>query len=214
MPARKPRRYCRCMPSDPRLARLRDLLQARSHTRAPRTPFVEEAAVALILREAPVPELLLIHRAEKKGDPWSGHMALPGGRRDPEDSDLLATALRETEEEIGIEVSRIGRIWGPLDEVTPGSRRLPPIVIAPFVVLVPGDTRAVPNPDEVQSAWWVPLAALQDADAVGEILIELEGGPRAFPTIRWRDRDIWGLTLRILTDFLQIAEEVGLGGTG
>lgn len=172
---------------------------------------MKESAVALILREAPHPELLLIHRAEKPGDPWSGHMALPGGRREPGDAALVETALRETEEETGIPAARVGRVWGPLDEVSPGTRRLPPIVIAPFVVLVPEGTRAVPNPDEVQSAWWVPLEALQDADAVGEILIELEGHHRAFPTIRWRERDIWGLTLRILMGFLELAEEVGLG---
>lgn len=200
------------MATDPRLRRLRDLLQERPHLRAPRTPLIKEAAVALVLREAPAPELLLIHRAEKPGDPWSGHMALPGGRREAEDPDLLGTALRETEEETGIPLARIGRVWGPLDEVSPGTRRLPPIVIAPFVVLVPAETHAVPNPDEVQSAWWVPLEALQDADAVGEILIELEGGERAFPTIRWREQDIWGLTLRILTSFLELAEQVGLGG--
>lgn len=197
-------------PRDPRLEALRRILAARRHTRVRRRPGAWEAAVTLLLREGPRPELLLIHRADLPGDPWSGHMALPGGRRAPGDPDLLGTALRETEEETGIPVGRVGSPWGALDEVEPGTRRLPPLIIAPFVVHVPPDTPVRPDPREVQDAWWVPLAALTDADAVGEILIELEGGPQAFPSIRWRERDIWGLTLRILRHFLELAEEAGL----
>ncbi|HUH14141.1 MAG TPA: CoA pyrophosphatase [Longimicrobiales bacterium] len=198
------------MPHDDALRRLRDLIGARRPARAARSPLSREAAVALVLRRSPELELLLIHRADKAGDPWSGHMALPGGRREPGDVSLADTAMRETEEETGIPLARVGELWGPLDEVGPATRRLPPIIIAPFVALVPAGTAAHPSPAEVQAAWWVPLTALRDADAMGEILIELEGAPRAFPSIRWEERDIWGLTLRILEDFLKMADAAGV----
>ena len=199
------------MRHDPALRRLRELLAGRPAKRAVRSPLTREAAVALVLRRSAELELLLIHRAEKAGDPWSGHMALPGGRREADDASLVDTAARETEEETGIPLARVGEVLGALDEVAPGTRHLPPIIIAPYVALVPADTVARPSPAEVQEAWWVPLTALSSPEAVGEILIELEGGPRAFPSIRWEERDIWGLTLRILEDFLERAEEAGLG---
>src|SRR5215510_10047679 len=96
------------------------------------------AAVAAVLRQGSRgPEVLLIKRAEHERDPWSGHMALPGGRRSPEDVNLIATAFRETEEEIAVPLARVGHYLGALDEVAPASPTLPPIIIAPFVVAVP-----------------------------------------------------------------------------
>jgi hypothetical protein len=64
-------------------------------------PAPGRAAVAIVLRDVEDgPQVLLIRRAEHVGDPWSGHMAFPGGREDPEDESLLATAIRETREEL------------------------------------------------------------------------------------------------------------------
>src|SRR4029450_1300778 len=75
------------------------------------------AAVAVVLRPgaADSAELLLIERARKAGDPWSGHMALPGGRHDPEDVELRSTAERETLEEVGIDL-RGGELLGQLED--------------------------------------------------------------------------------------------------
>src|SRR5690606_36119637 len=148
-----------------------------------------------------------------ESDPWSGHIALPGGRRHPEDEDLLATAMRETAEETAVPLARIGRLLGALDEVEPTNPRLPPIIIAPFVLGVAPDTTAVPDPREVEAALWVPLDALRDPGAVSETLIELESGQRrAFPSLRYGEHVIWGLTPRILPHFMRIAEERGLRG--
>src|SRR5690606_242651 len=196
---------------DPRLALLRGALERRPAARVPRTPHTIGAAVALVLRPRESLELLLIKRAEHESDPWSGHIALPGGRRHPEDEDLLATAMRETAEETAVPLARIGRLLGALDEVEPTNPRLPPIIIAPFVLGVAPDTTAVPDPREVEAALWVPLDALRDPGAVSEILIELESGERrAFPSLRYGEHVIWGLTHRILTHFMRIAEECGL----
>jgi len=198
------------MLDDSRIARLRLELGTRPAARAERNAGVMEAAVALVLRPRSEMELLLIRRAERRADPWSGHMALPGGRRSPDDPDLLSTALRETREEVGVRLSRHAQPVGALDEVPPQSTRLPPIVVAPFVVAVPTDAVADPNPREVAAAIWVPVSALSDEEAVDELLIELEDGSAAFPAIRYGEHVIWGLTHRILMQFLEVATRAGL----
>lgn len=91
---------------DPRLELLRRALRARGAMRLERRPEHREAAVALLLRPREQLEILLIKRAERDTDPWSGHMALPGGRREPGDADLVTTAFRETEEETGVPLDR------------------------------------------------------------------------------------------------------------
>lgn len=136
-------------------------------------------------------------------------MALPGGRRNDGDVDLLDTALREAGEETGVKVSRAA-VLGSLDEVRPRTDRLGPLVIAPFVGVVPANTDAVPNPGEVERALWVPLALLSGGDAAGEVRIDFPDGPRAFPSFTVDGRIIWGLTHRILTQFLDVARAAGI----
>jgi 8-oxo-dGTP pyrophosphatase MutT (NUDIX family) len=195
---------------DPRLALLRRVVEARRVLRIERSPGHREAAVTLLLRPRESLEILLIKRAERATDPWSGHMALPGGRRSPSDQDLLATALRETQEEIGIPVPEMGELIGPLDDVAPATPRLPPIVISPYIVAVPADARVVPDPREVDDTVWVPVPALRAEGAVSEILIQLQDGERAFPSLRFGEYVIWGLTHRILSQFLEVAAEAGI----
>jgi len=193
---------------DTRLLELKQVLTARPPRATPRDGVLREAAVSLLLRPRDQLEILLIKRALHDTDPWSGHVALPGGRRDSTDEDLLATAIRETEEEVAVSVRREDAFIGALDELAPRNRRLPPIVIAPFVFAVPSDASAIANPGEVDAAIWVPLSALRDEEAASEILIELEGGSRAFPSLTYGEYVIWGLTHRILMQFLDLS--VGL----
>lgn len=197
------------MTNDPRLDALRDAIARRETDPGPPDPSLSEAAVLLALRTVDPLELLLIQRAEKEGDPWSGHMALPGGRREPSDRGLLETALRETHEETAIVVPPTA-VLGALDEVRPSYRRRFSILIAPFVAFVPPTTRAVPSPAEVDTALWVPLPHLASESAVDEILIELEEGSTAFPALSYQDYVIWGLTHRIITGFMDIAREAGV----
>lgn len=195
---------------DPRLALLRDALNTRAAARLERRPEHREAAVALLVRPREQLELLLIKRAERELDPWSGHIALPGGRSSAGDADLIDTAVRETEEEIGVTLGRDGQLLGRLDEVAPSSPRLPPIVICPFMFAVPDQTEATPDPHEVDTTLWVPLAALRDDGAVTETLVELQDGHRSFPSLRFGEHVVWGLTHRILTQFLEIADDIGI----
>jgi 8-oxo-dGTP pyrophosphatase MutT (NUDIX family) len=197
--------YSVWMEDDPRIGRLRRVFESRPARAMERDGVAREAAVALLVRSRSALELLLIRRAELQGDPWSGHVALPGGRRAPGDDDLLATACREAEEEVGIDLGRAGRFIGALDEIAPSTPLLPPIVIAPFVLAVPPDTRARPDAREVQAALWVPVDALRDTSALSEVRVDLPGGGR-FPSLVYRDFVIWGLTFRILRQFLEVAD--------
>lgn len=160
-----------------------------------------EAAVALLIRAHTRLELLLIRRASKETDPWSGHVALPGGRRDPGDDGLLGTARRETREEVGFDPGSGGHLLGRLPLVAPRSTRLPALSVTPFVFAVdPPELRLEER--EVAAAVWVPLDALMEPGAAGEILVEIEGGSHSFPALSYGDYVVWGLTLRILQDLM------------
>lgn len=193
-------------PTDTRIERLRHAIAARPARTITRRPEHREAAVAIVVRPHRKLELLLIRRAELHGDPWSGHVALPGGRRAREDSDLLATALRETEEEVGIPLARVGSLIGSLDEVAPATPLLPPLLISPWILAVPPGTNALPDPREVQAALWVPLDALRDSGAVSEITVETPHLRRRLPSLVYEDYEIWGLTLGILEQLLSVTE--------
>jgi 8-oxo-dGTP pyrophosphatase MutT (NUDIX family) len=192
---------------DDRLKRLGHALTAREPVRLPRDTLLMEAAVALVLRSARDVELLLIKRAAHEGDPWSGHVAFPGGRRATADDDLLATALRETAEETGVDVSGSGLLLGALDEVEPRTHRLPPLVIAPYVVAVPEHTELRPDPREVEKALWVPVSELLHPHAATTVRIDLGDATLPFPCYRYGELTIWGLTERILNQFLRVWRE-------
>lgn len=161
------------------------------------------AAILLVLRAGHHgdPELLLIKRAEAERDPWSGHVACPGGRMDPGDRDLAATAIRETWEETGVDVARDGRLLGHLDDLSPRSPLLPPLLIRPYVALVKHDTGIVPSP-EVARAFWVPLSALRAPGAWGMGLVSVRDGQRRVSQFQHGEDMVWGLTERALRQFL------------
>jgi 8-oxo-dGTP pyrophosphatase MutT (NUDIX family) len=153
----------------------------------------------------------MIKRAEHEGDPWSGHVALPGGRMEPRDRDLEQTAIRETWEETGVDIGRDGYVLGPLDDLAPRTPVLPPLVIRPFVAVVPANVAIVANP-EVADAFWVPLSALRERASWGLGLVDIRGvGARQVDTFRHGEHTVWGLTERVLRDLMSRLEEKGLG---
>ena len=180
-------------------------LRSRVPVPAARGSDVREAAVAVLVRQLDEPEILFIKRAERLGDPWSGQIAFPGGRQHPNDKDLADTARRETHEEIGLDPDAHGQRLGALDEVEPGTRRLPPLIIAPFVWSVPADVQLAPSPLEVQAAIWVGLGALRAPENV----LSFDYGSRTFPALQLGPYVLWGLTYRIVESLLVAAPRVG-----
>ena len=135
-----------------------------------------QAAVALVLREQPEPAFLLVRRARSARDPWSGQMALPGGRRDPEDADLCETAVRETREETGVDLDRTGMLLGRLPDLKPTSRAIPRLLIAPFVFRLNREAGARAASSEIAAVYWVPVAVLTDPGAQTEVTIDTPRG--------------------------------------
>lgn len=196
---------------DPRLAALGRTLAGRTPETQPREEGELEAAVTAVLRPGETTdgslELLLIERVERTEDPWSGHIALPGGRREEGDPDLLTTAFRETAEEVGIALDPAAHLLGALDEVRPGTRRLPPLVISPFVAAVSVGTEPRPDPHEVATALWVPIDELRSEGAASQVRYERDGMNLIFPSLHYQGWEIWGLTHRILLQLFEVLPE-------
>lgn len=186
------------------LAQLAAALRERPGRMIPPQGNERYAAVAAVFRAGSDdhPELLMIKRAEHETDPWSGHVALPGGRMDPRDRDLEQTAARETWEETGIDIVRDGYFLGRLDDLAPRIPVLPPLVIRPFVAVVPSNVTIVANP-EVADAFWVPIAALRERAAWGLGMVDIRDvGQREVDVFRHQDYTVWGLTERVLKDLM------------
>jgi len=168
-----------------------------------REPGASLAAVALVLVEQRQGvDILLIRRAVRAGDPWSGHVALPGGRHSPADPDLAATAMRETYEETGVDLSAAERL-GTLDDLHPRTPMLPPIIVRPFVRALVHAVPLVPSA-EVERAFWISLDRFAEPGALRDVTLMLRGEPHVFPAYRLGGETVWGMTERILTSFLRL----------
>lgn len=168
-------------------------------------PTTRRAAVAAILRDSSRgPELLFIRRAEHPNDPWSGHMAFPGGREEPGDTNLLATAVRETREEVALDLQRAGKLLGQLDELPAVARgRRTGLTISPFVFEVTGETALVQN-YEVAEIVWAPLEPMFRGEHATTFPYEIAGQQMQFPAHNLEGRLVWGLTHRMLEGLFQL----------
>lgn len=155
------------------------------------------AAVALIV--VPDPDaILVIQRAPYPDDPWSGHMGLPGGRRDPVDTDLVDTAIRETSEELGVALDR-SMLVSALDDVYPRTKVASPFLVRPFLFSIPARQPLVPS-EEVASAEWLPVPRLLDRATYQTVTLTVGGVEREVPGyVLDSERVIWGMTERVLT---------------
>lgn len=165
----------------------------------------KQAAVAMVLREGPGDtEILFITRATHPDDPWSGQIAFPGGRFEPEDDNLCETVIRETLEEINLDL-RQHSLMGSLDELA-GRRANQPagIIIACFVYWIePGSPVTLKPNYEVAKTQWIKLSHLLDKANATELKFEFSEKP--FPAIRFPDNDValWGITLRFIQPLLE-----------
>ena len=175
-----------------------------------------QAAVTLILRQhLSESELLIIKRAESERDHWSGHLALPGGRREVRDAGLLATARRETHEEVGIDLSPGGEMLGCLETVRPRSPSAPQLAVTPFVAIAPRAYHiAAPGDEaeplrlnrEVAAALWIPVSFLKRNGRSEIFRFIIAGEEREWPSYPTAEGLIWGMTERIITEFLSLTE--------
>jgi 8-oxo-dGTP pyrophosphatase MutT (NUDIX family) len=174
--------------------------------RAPRTLEGPEtrAAVALVLRgDSASASLLLVRRAERDGDPWSGHVAFPGGHLEPYDATPRDAAERETLEELGLDLTG-ARFLGSLDDV---HGRISAITVSPFAYVIEGEPPLRIAP-ELAAAFWLPLASLGDPARRITLHVAHDTGGASYPAIRL-DGDggapLWGLSLRIVEQLLDLA---------
>lgn len=162
------------------------------------------AAVAAILRPTAADlDVLLIRRAERENDPWSGHMAFPGGGHDERDPDLEATARRETLEEVGLALADHGRLVGRLDDIRATARgTVTGLVVTPFVFELVG-TPALTTSDEVSEIHWASLGPMLGGARDATIDYAWQGTMLKLPGFRLGEaedaRIVWGLTHRMLT---------------
>lgn len=181
-----------------------DRLAAALAARRPVTvddPTRRLAAVAVVLVDQP-DAVLLIRRAEHADDRWSGQMALPGGRWSAGDPDLVDTALRETREEVGVDLTGAARL-GALDDIAPRTPALPPIMVRPFVFRLSRRPALAPN-HEVAGAHWAELAVLLDPGVFRPFQYTGPGGPIRVSGYHLEHGVVWGMTERILTPMLDL----------
>ena len=150
--------------------------------------------------------ILMIKRAEREGDTWSGHMAFPGGRMDKTDAHGFAVAVRETAEEVGLLLGPQDECIGRLSDVNARPRRgALGMAVSPFVFRLDRDVTFTPN-DEVAEVVWVPLEFLVDTDNREEMIWAYKGGRIPVPCYRYQGRCIWGLSLMMLDELLDLVE--------
>ncbi|MEX2550699.1 MAG: CoA pyrophosphatase [Nitriliruptoraceae bacterium] len=164
-----------------------------------------EAATALVLAPgAQDVEVAIIERSRRDGDRWSGQLAFPGGRRDPDDQHLAATAIRETREEVGI------HLGDPIARIAEQRARVRPGLVACYGFVLPTRPALTRQPSEVADAWWVPLGSLSDPANATHVR---RAGAR-FPAIDVQGRALWGLTLILLERFAALVDLELATGSG
>lgn len=170
-------------------------------------PVKKKAAVAIpLLATADGVSLLMIRRAQREGDPWSGHMGFPGGRRDRKDANNLACALRETREELGLDLEEAGELICELGQVNTGWRPdRPEMLITPFVFELHGAPVLKPN-HEVDDVVWVPLQFLLDKSNRMPLKWEWRGESIESDAYFFEGDQIWGLSLMMLDELMEAAQ--------
>lgn len=175
-----------------------EALRGRLSAVEPPPGKLRRASVAVILKEPRMPSVLLIKRAERAGDPWSGQIAFPGGKAQEGDGFLRETAARETREEVGVNLERDADFLGYFLRFTTHTRT---IDVFPAVFLLKKELTLTPN-EEVSSCRWVKLASLTEERAASTHVVEAQGEKREMPAVLVDGYLIWGLTFRIVSSLL------------
>lgn len=160
------------------------------------------AAVAVIM----VPsgsgyEVLFVKRKVDSSDPWSGQIALPGGRSEPNDKDIWQTVVREVREEVDIDLDEEGQVLGALEDFAPGN--VPDMSVTPFVIIL-GSQAHVKTGDEIEHSFWAELGNLRKELHTMTLRAGRKYTGNAY---FYGDHLIWGLTARILDQLMRVILE-------
>ncbi len=191
---------------DNTVSELERLLQSERPVKITGEGDLVHAAVMIILSESPDGlSMLFIKRPESEIDAFSGHMAFPGGKMKEGDENKLATAMRETLEEIGIDLYTSGRVIGELDDVNPNNPRASNFIVTPYISLLEEEVPLRLNLLEVEAAVWVPMKHLTD-DRFFKVRFREKNGILVEDYVYSFERYvIWGMTGRILHRFLSFS---------
>ena len=189
------------------LDRLRQQLLLRPQHRVEGAETMRRSAVAAIFRSGADSdvELLFMRRAQHELDPWSGQISFPGGRQDPGDQDLLETAIRETREEVGLDLHAAATTLGFLDELQARARgNILPMSIQPIAFALGHDQQpALQHNEEVAATFWVPLHRLCDPTLRTYVDAERAERPMSFPGVDLGEHGVlWGLTWMMVVEVL------------
>ena len=177
---------------------------ARHHVAEAQDPPARRAAVAIVFRGAGMDrELLLMRRIEVPGDPWSGHISLPGGMRMATDATLLQVAVREAHEEVGLDLAHSARLLCRMESFRAvAGRKIPPMDITPFVFRMEAEVTATPG-REAEECFWLPLKEVLGGQLDTEHRLVRNGVKQTLPAWRYGGRVVWGMTYRMICDVLQ-----------
>jgi len=174
------------------------------------------ASVALIRVACGDPEYLFLKRAENPKDPWSGHYALPGGRRESGDRDLLDTCIRETLEECGLSLNP-AHLLQSLPPAMAGKPSGSATVVAPFLFEIPERPVLSLDPEEIAAFHWLPLSYLLDAGNHARACLSRHYPHLSFPCLRvgpaGEGEAIWGFTYGVLQRSLPGFPQAGISET-
>jgi len=185
---------------------LEKLLSGRNANEIFREGDFVHASVMMILKESGQDySLLFIKRPESERDPFSGHMAFPGGRMESVDKSKLETAIRETYEEVGININSSGRILGSLDDINPNNPRARNYIVTPYLSVLSEEVFLKPDINEVEKTVWIPMHHLVD-DRNAQVRMRERGGRMVKDyAYNYEQYIIWGMTGRILHQFLSFS---------
>jgi len=191
------------------IEKLENLLSERSTNQIIREGDYVHAAVMMILKQSdPGYSLLFIKRPDNDRDPFSGHMAFPGGRMEMHDKSKLDTAVRETFEEVGIDITRSARVLGSLDDVNPNNPRARNFVVTPYLSILEEEVDITPDINEVEKTIWVPMNHLVD-DSNAQVRIRQRDGREVEDyAYNYEQYLIWGMTGRVLHQFLSFSSHL------
>lgn len=185
---------------------LKKLLSSRNANEIFREGDFVHASVMMILKESGQGySLLFIKRPESDRDPFSGHMAFPGGRMESADNSKLETAIRETYEEVGININSSGRILGSLDDVNPNNPRARNYIVTPYLSVLNEEVVIKPDVREVERTLWIPMHHLVDDRNLEVRIVERDGREVKDYAYQYEQYLIWGMTGRILHQFLSFS---------